>query len=164
MVAEKNYLKQILTDAGVSGTIHESVKTLKNCDSVHVAAVFRMGETFTRSGSKKIYIDQDGQRKQRRCLFDRITVLKVCIADSNEEKVENTLTQFLKRVSKGVPVDANWVDIRIGDVDWVDEGDSILRSKAAIEFEVTFTGGIYVDVDLQKVRIGEIEPVQRKGI
>lgn len=42
-------------------------------------------------------------------------------------------------------------------MDWIEEGDSILRSKIAVEFDVTLTGGIYEDTDLKKVGIGMIE-------
>lgn len=79
------------------------------------------------------------------------------IADSDEEKVDTILTNFMKKIGKGLPVDRNWVEINVGDVDWIEEGDSILRSKIAVEFDVTLTGGIYEDTDLKKVGIGMIE-------
>lgn len=49
----------------------------------------------------------------------RITTLHVVIADSNEEKVDAILTNFMKNIGKGVPVDRNWVEINVGDVDWI---------------------------------------------
>lgn len=157
MKEERDYLVRALKAAGVHGKIHESMKTLKNCNEVHVGAVLRTGESFTRSGSKKKYADQSGQRKQRNRLFVRTTSLHVVIADTDEEKVETMLTGFLKAISKGFAVDGNWVGIEIGDADWVEEGDSILRSKIAVEFDVTLTGGIYADTDIVEAKVGSID-------
>lgn len=157
MKAERDFLVQALTEAGVRGKIHESIKSLKNCNEVHVGAVLRTGESFARSGSKKRYTDQSGQRKQRNKLFTRTTTLHVVIADTDEEKVERTLTNFLKHISKGLEVDRNWVDIEIGEADWVEKEDSILKSKIAVEFDVTLTGGIYTDTDIVIAEIGSIE-------
>ena len=156
MKEERDYLVGVLKKAGIRSTVHDSLKSLKNCNETHVGAVLRVKETFARSGSKKIY-GEEGQRKQRKKLHVRITTLHVVIADSNEEKVDATLTNFMKNIGKGVPVDRNWVEINVGDVDWIEEGDSILKSKIAVEFDVTLTGGIYEDTDLKKVEVGQIE-------
>lgn len=163
MKEERDFLIQKLQEAGVRGKIHGSMKALKNCSEVHVGAVLRNGEEFARSGSKRRYVDQQGQRKQRNRLFDRITHLHVIIADTSEEKVEEILTEFLVRITKGFPVDRNWVNIEIGDADWVEEGDSILKSKIAVEFDVTLTGGIYVDVDPVMARVDKIRAGKEGG-
>lgn len=157
MKAERDFLVQKLKDAGLHGKIHESMKSLKNCNEVHVGAVLRTEENFTRSGSKKRYTDQQGQRKQRNKLFERITKLHVVIADTDEAKVEKILINFLKDISKGLEVDGNWVDIEIGEADWVERDDSILKSKIAVEFDVTLTGGIYTDIDVIAGKIGNLE-------
>lgn len=156
MKEERDFLVQALKDAGVRGKIHESMKSLKNCNEVHVGAVLRTGESFVRSGSKKRYTDQAGQRKQRNKLFTRTTGLHVVIADTDETKVETILKKFLTAISKGLGVDGNWVDIEIGEADWVEGDDSILKSKIAVEFDVTLTGGIYTDTDIAEGKIGNI--------
>lgn len=156
MLAEKNFLMDKLTESGIKTKVQTSLKQLKNCNDTHIGAVLRIKESFSRSGSKKRYTDKEGQRKQRNCLFERKTVLKVVIADSKEEKVEDVLSTFLTKIGKGLVENQNWVDLEIGEVDWIDEGDSILKSKIAIEFEITFTGGIYVDVPLKQVDLGKI--------
>ena len=156
MKVHRDFLVKTLKDAGVKGKIHESMKSLKNCNEIHVGAVLRIGEKFSRSGSKKKYTDQEGQRKQRNRLFDRTTTLHVVIADSDEDKVEDILTKFLKQIAKGLEVDGNWVGIELGDADWVEGDDSILKSKIAVEFDVTLTGGVYTDIDLKGVNIGSI--------
>lgn len=156
MKIERDFLVQTLKEAGIHGKIHESMKSLKNCNEVHVGAVLRTGEGFTRSGSKRKFTDQEGQRKQRNKLFVRTTSLHVVIADTSEEKVEEILTKFLKRIAKGLEVDGNWVDIEIGEADWVEGDDSILKSKIAVEFDVTLTGGVYTDTDIITTTVGNI--------
>lgn len=94
MKKERDFIIQALRDAGIRGKIHESMKSLKNCNEVHLGAVLRTGESFVRSGSKKRYTDQQGQRKQRNRLFERKTNLHVVIADTDETKVEGILTLF----------------------------------------------------------------------
>ena len=79
--------------------------------------------------------------------------MHVVIADTTDEKVEAILEKFLCNIKKGIAVDGNWVDIEIGELDWVDEKDSILKAKVAVQFDVTITGGIYADYVLKKVAI-----------
>lgn len=157
MKKERDFLVGILKESGIHGKVHESMKSLRNCNETHVCAVLRATESFGRSGSKKRFTDQQGQRKQRNKLFERITNLHVVIADSSEEKVEEIIEKFLKKISKGLSVDDNWVDIEIGEADWVESDDSILKSKIAVEFDVTLTGGIYTDTDIKRVSIGRID-------
>ena len=88
MVKERNYLIETLKSSGIKSQVYTNMKKLKAGNEVHVGAVLRNGETFARSGSKKTYIDQEGQRKRRVKLWDRSTSLHVVIADTSEEKVE----------------------------------------------------------------------------
>lgn len=157
MVAEKNYLIDKLKVAGVRGTMHTTMKSLKNCNLSHVGAVLRMNEEFTHSGSKKIYGDQEGRQRMRRKLFDRKTSLRVVIADSDEAKCEAILERFLKEVGKGLCVDGNWVGLEVKDVEWLEDEDSILKAKIATQFVVEFTGGIYQDNDMKQLKLEEIE-------
>lgn len=150
MKEERDFLVRVLKESGVKGRIHESMKSVRNCNETHMGAVLRMGEEFSRSSSKRRYTDQEGHRKQRNRLYERTTTLHVIIADSDEQKVENILTSFLKQLSKGFAVDGNWVDVEISEADWVEGNDSILKSKIAVEFDVVLRGGIYTETDILK--------------
>ncbi len=156
MVAETDYLIKILEESGIRSKVYTSFKKLKQGNELQVAAVLRNGEVFERSGSKKTYTDQQGQRKRRAKLWDRTTSVNVVIADTTEAKVEGILEEFLRRIRKGIEVDRNWTDIEIGDVDWVEEEDSILKAKVAVQFEVILRSGIYEDRDLKQMEIGTI--------
>ena len=65
MVKERNYLIETLKNSGIKSQVYTNMKKLKAGNEVHVGAVLRNAETFARSGSKKTYIDQEGQRKRR---------------------------------------------------------------------------------------------------
>lgn len=157
MVIEKNYLIKTLKESGIKSQVYTNMKKLKQGNEPHVGAVLRNGETFTRSGSKKVYTDQEGRRKRRVKLWNRSTSLHVVIADTSEEKVEEILENFLVSLKKGLDVNGNWVNIEVGDADWVEDGDSILKAKVAVQFDVTFEGGIYQDRKIQPMEIGSIE-------
>ena len=89
-------------------------------------------------------------------LWDRSTSLHIVIADTSEEKVEEILENFLRNLKKGIDVDGNWVNIVVGEADWVEEGDSILKAKVAVQFDITFEGGIYQDRDIKPMDIGSV--------
>ena len=164
MVAEtREYIIQILKESGIRSQVYTTMKKLKQGNESHVGAVLQSSDTFNRSGSKKTYTDQEGQRKRRVKLWDRITVLHVVIADTSEERVETILETFLRKLKKGIPVDGNWVNIIIGDVDWVEEGDSILKAKVAVQFDITFEGGIYEDREMKEMKIGSVRKGSQSG-
>ncbi len=148
MVAERQYLIDALKKSGIKSQVYTTMKKLKAANEPHLAAVLQSGEEFERSGSKRNFVDQEGRRKRRTKLWSRDTKLHVVIADTTDEKVEEILTRFLTIIDKGLAVDRNWVNIVIGKADWVEEGDSILKAKVAVQFDVTFEGGIYKDSEL----------------
>lgn len=123
MVKERNYIVETLKNSGIKSQVYTNMKKLKQGNEVHVGAVLRNGETFTRSGSKRKFVDQEGRQKRRVKLWDRNTSLHVVIADTSEEKVEEILEEFLRNLKKGIDVDGNWVNIVVGEADWVEEGD-----------------------------------------
>ena len=156
MVKERNYIAETLKGSGIKSQVYTNMKKLKQGNEVHVGAVLRNGETFTRSGSKRKFVDQEGRRKRRVKLWDRNTSLHVVIADTSEEKVEEILESFLRNLKKGIDVDGNWVNIVVGEADWVEEGDSILKAKMAVQFDITFEGGIYEDRNIKPMDIGSV--------
>lgn len=157
MIVEKNYIIETLKSSGIKSQVYTAMKKLKQGNEVHVAAVLRNGETFTRSGSKRRFMDQEGRQKRRVKLWNRSTSFHVVIADTSEEAVEGILENFLRNLKKGIAVDGNWLNIVVGEVDWVEESDSILKAKVAAQFDVTFEGGIYEDRDIKSMDIGSVE-------
>ena len=153
MRQEKTYLVKTLKEAGAGNSIFTSFKRVEMSHDIKLAGVTVSGETLVRSGSKIKYMDAEGRRKSRHKLWDRITKMRVVIADSSDEKVEEVLEKFLRIVGKGLEIDQNWVTLEVGELDWVDEKDSILKAKVAVQFDVTFTGGIYEDYSMKPMGI-----------
>lgn len=145
MKKEKDYLIAKLKESGIKSQVYTTMKKLKQANESHLGAVLRNGETLARSGSKRNFVDQEGQRKRRVKLWSRDTKLRVIIADASEDKCEEIFEKFLRLIGKGMEDDGNWVNIVVGEADWVEEGDSVLKAKIAVQFDVTFEGGIYAD-------------------
>ncbi len=160
MRKEKEYLVDKLKKAGVKGSIFTSLKKMEMSHDLQMAGVMVSGEVLTRSGSKVKYVDEEGRRRSRHKIWKRATKLHVVIGDTTDERVETVLEKFLRIIGKGMVVDQNWVDIEIGELDWVDEKDSILKAKVAVQFDVTFTGGIYTDHLLKTAEINIIQEVE----
>lgn len=162
MLAEKEYLKEKLKEAGIRSTIHTSMKGLERCSESHLGAVLVEKESFTRDKGRKRY--RDGEKAmQRKTLFIRETLFTVVIGDSSESKCEAVLSEFLARIGEGFADNGNWVDIEAGEADWVPEGDSILRAKMACQLAVTCRGRICVDSPLVKAGLGDIEAAVKTG-
>lgn len=154
MKAEKEYLIAHLKEAGIKSQVYTSLKKMKLAGEPHLGAVLTNGETFTRSSSTKNY--QRGQKKRAK-MFDRTTSFRVVIADINEERCEEILASFLSALDRGIPVNGNWEALEVGTADWVEEGDSILKAKIAVQINIDFIGGIYQDRTLKAVGLGEIK-------
>jgi len=157
MKEEKEFLVRLLKEAGVRSNVYTAMKKLKMANEMHLGAVLAANETFMRSKSKKAYLDQEGNRKNRHKEWDRSTELKVVIAASDEERCEGILNKFLLLLPKGIYIDGNWASIEMGEADWVEEGDSVLKSKMAVEFSVTFRGGVYRDETMQFLNVGKVQ-------
>ena len=49
------------------------------------------------------------------------------------------------------------MDIEIGQVEWVEKEDSILKANIACQIPITFHGGIYRDTRKNTAAIGDIQ-------
>lgn len=163
MYAEsKQYLINKLREAGLKSKPYTTEKALKKSMESHLGAVLFDSETFSRNGSKKHYKDQEGARKKRRKVFDRTTAFTVILGDYNDESVEIMLENFLASLDTGIYVKENFVPIEVESADWVDEDDSILKAKVAVQVKINFLGGIYKDTGFARVKELEVESVERK--
>ncbi len=157
----KEYLEQKLKESGVKSKVFKTLKDMKASGATHLGAVLFEDEKFEKDGSKKIYVEEDGTKVKRVKKFRRITKLSVVIGDYDETKCETTFNNFLKLIDEGIDDgEGNFVEIRILDCDWVDDKDSILRSKIAVQLMIEFVGGVYEDVSFVKVNEIEITDVE----
>lgn len=151
-MTKQKYLKEVLRMSGVKGQIHCSLKELKHENGIHYAGILRCTDSPDRAKSRKTFVDQKDSMAVRRKYFNMTTHYNVVIADQNEAMLETIVEAFLVNLGKGYDDgDGNWVGVEAGDVDWVDEEDSVLKSKLAVEIPVTFTYGIYRDSKAERL-------------
>lgn len=156
MRREKEYLKECLIRAGIKNEVITTWKTLQTRMDSHVGAILREGQTITRNGSKRKYEDQSGVRCVRTKVYDVDTSFKVVIGEYTEEECERLFLAFLDELGKGTHIEGNYVDIEIGQVEWVEKDDSILKARIACQIPITFHGGIYKDVEKRNVPMDAI--------
>lgn len=151
-MTKQGYLTDILRKSGMKGQIHTSLKSMKHEGGVYYAGILRCTDAPVRAKSRKTFRDQEDSMAIRRKHYDVTTVYNVVIAEQNEERLEQILEEFLVNLDKGFDDGAgNWVGLRVGEVDWVDEEDCVLKSKIAVEIPITFTYGIYRDVKAEQL-------------
>lgn len=146
MFAEcRNYLMNKLKDSGIHMEPVTSMKALRLYGDSHLAAVLFEEESINRCGSKSIYKDQTGASKQRKKIFNRELTFTVVIGEYDPEKAGAIYEEFLKNIGRGFYIDGNFVSLEPLEAEWVENADSILKAKIAIQLRVTFYGGIYAD-------------------
>lgn len=152
----RNYLITKLKEAGVRTQPFTSMKKLRTTQESHVGAVLFDEETFERNGSKTIYIDKEGDRKKRRKVFVRSLHFDVIIGEYTEDKLSEIFDKFLSSLDRGLMIDGNYVEIEPEKADWVDDDDSILKAKIAVQLKIKFIGGTYKDSGFARVKEVEI--------
>lgn len=146
----RNMLKENLKKAGFKEKqIYTSKKRLALCNESRVAAVLFEDDTLTKNRSKRIY-QSDGERHKRRRKYDRDISFSIAIGEYEIEKVEEIYNKFLEELPEGIYVDGNYVEIIPSTADWMDDEDTILKAKCAVQITITCKGGVYKDTDFAK--------------
>lgn len=157
MIREREYLIKKLKEAGIKSQVYTSMKKLKMAGEMHLGAILHNGDTFERTRKKRIFFSDTGEKMCRTTYLLRNSSFNVVISDPDELKCEEILNTFLDLIGKGLYVDDNWVEIEIGEADWVEKDDSILKAKIAVQIELTFQGiRTYKDESVKNMNIGKI--------
>jgi hypothetical protein len=152
-----DYLTTKLKEAGIKGKIRTTEKEMKLCQDSHVGAVLFEKEEFERSGSKKVYSEGDDKKKRTK-IFDRRSYFSVTIGEYSIGKCEAIFLKFMESLDRGfLDEKGNYIYLEIEGAEWVDEKDSILRSKMAVQMLIRFDGGIYKDSIYGKLQDASIE-------
>lgn len=157
----KDYLLDAIKAAGIKTNPYTSVAALSKCVDSRVGAVLFVSGSPERDGSKTYYTDQD-HRKKRRKVFSRRLTFKVIIGGYGDEEVETIYENLLSHLDAGIYIDGNYTELNVGDEDWVEKDDSILRAKVAVEVEITFDGGLYKDTGFAQVADVTIDSVEKE--
>lgn len=141
----KDYLEGKLNAIGLNGKIYKSLKELKQFSGAELGAILPGEESFKRNGARS-YVEKDDIRYIRKKVYDRSTNIVVVISGKDDVATDGLMVQFISLLDKGIDdTKGNWVEIECLKGDWVEEMDSILRNKIAVQLLVTFKGGIYID-------------------
>lgn len=162
----KEYLVLKLKEAGLKTQPYTSLKKLRNTQESHIGAVLFDEESFTRNGSKTIFRDERGDRKKRRKVFDRNLTFDVIIGGYTQDEAEGLFESFLICLDKGLMIKGNYVHVEPETAEWVDEEDSILKAKVAVQLKVKFEGGIYKDtgfIAVKDVAIDSVEIIRKEN-
>lgn len=157
----RDALKECLKHCGATGNIHTSTKKLKASGESRVFAVLFEDDALSKNKSKRVYMDSAGKHKRRR-KFDRSLTFSVVIGEYNIEKVQELYDRFLEEIPDGIYVDDNYVYIEPTVADWMDDEDTIIRAKCAVQVKVVCKGGVYKDTDFAQIS-GVEGTVNRKG-
>jgi hypothetical protein len=164
MIVEcKNYLKNKLKAAGIKTNIFEEQKKLKNNQEQHTAAVLIEKEEIEKSGKIKVYTDEQTSKRQKRTeKFSRIVYFIVVIGDYDLAACATIYEKFISLLDNGLYINGNFTDMSIEEIDWVDEDDSILKSKITVQMLFKFEGGIFEDTEFKHINLenvtAEVEP------
>lgn len=146
----REYLAQKLQQAGIKSKVHTSMKKLKASQESHIGAVLFEGDSFVREFGKRIYHDDAGKHRRRK-QFTRETSFVVIIGEYEQDVCEGIFERFMLSLDRGIPIDGNFTTIEPGEADWVDDEDSLLKSKIAVQLKIKFVGGLYRDSDFAQI-------------
>ncbi|PHS34902.1 MAG: SON protein [Alkaliphilus sp.] len=151
------YLKEKLVQAGIKGMIRTTEKEVNLCRDSHIGAVLFEKEKFERADSKKVYYEGIAKKKRTKT-FDRQAYYSVTIGEYSISKCEEIFLKFMESLDRGLlDLRGNYIYIEVEGAAWVDEKDSILRSKMAVQILISFRGGIYRDVTYKKLQDVSVE-------
>lgn len=151
----RDALKECLKQCGATGTIHTSRKKLRTSGESRVFAVLFEDDGLAKNKSRRIYTDDGGKHKRRK-KFDRNLTFSIVIGEYDIEKVQELYDSFLENIPDGIYVKGNYVDMEPTVADWMDDEDTIIRAKCAVQVKVVCRGGVYKDTDYAKADDVEI--------
>ena len=86
----------------------------------------------------------------------------IVIGEYSIDKVQEIYDAFIKELPAGIYVKGNYVDIEPKQADWLDDEDSILKAKCAVQLKVVCTGGVYNDIEFTTANDVEIKIKKEK--
>ena len=162
----RDALMECLRQCGATGNIHTSRKRLQASGESRVFAILSEDDGLAKNKNRRIYADAGGKHKRRQ-KFERSLTFSVVIGEYSIEKVQELYDRFLHHIPPGIYVDGNYVDIEPTIADWMDDEDTIIRAKCAVQVKVVCKGGVYQDTDFAKLNDTDItaerKPANKKS-
>lgn len=158
----REYLMNHLKESGIKRGVHTSLKKLRDSMESHIGAVLYDKEEIVKNRCKRVEISADRKVKERK-LYDRNITFDVVIGEYTQDKAEAIFEKFMSGLADGLKVNGSYVPIEIDEIEWVDEDDSILKAKIAVQFKVRFLGGIYKETGYGKIKEVSVRSVEKEG-
>lgn len=153
----RDYLLEKLKEANPKAPVFTEQKKLRANDEKRMAATLIDKEEIKKSGRMKIYKDEITQKDKKRTeKFSRNIYFIVIIGDYSLDDCAVKYEKFISSLDKGLYVDGNWTDMSIEKIDWVDEEDSILKSKITVQMVFKFSGGVFNDTGFKQINIDNV--------
>lgn len=147
----EKYLEELLLQAGMNSEICKSIQELKNYAGSYVGGVVLDKDHFEVERKNKVYIEK-GVQKKRIKKFNRTTEFLVIIGEHTSQACDEIFAKFLSLIDKGIyDLEGNYVEIEIGEAEWLRDKDSILVSSVVVQVGISFKGGIYKDFEYKSV-------------
>lgn len=163
MVKEcKEYLINKLKESGIKNKPFTTMKELKQFQDSHVGAVLFEKDEFEKEMRKAIFTDENGIKHKKRKTLKRTTLFSVIIGEYTQDKCEEIFDNFMKSLDQGINIDNAYVEINPQKADWVDEKDSVLKAKVAVQVVIEFEGGIYKDSGYKRINNIDFE-ISKEG-
>lgn len=147
----RQYLKDKLKDAGIKTKIITTMKELKITQENHLGAVLFESDDFEKSIKKRQFINGNGDKQKRTQKLERKTQFTVIIGEYSMEKCENIFDKFMELLDSGLYINGNYVELNLKKSDWVEDKDSIVKSKVASQILIEFVGGVYKDTGFKPI-------------
>lgn len=152
----RNHLITLLKESGIKVEPYKSRKHMKTSSGFHMGAVLFEREVLEKDLQKRIYMDTEGKKKRRK-MYKREVIFRVVIGENEIGKVQDIYEIFLERLPSGIEVGKNYVEFVVAEADWLDDEDSIIKAKCAVQFMVHCIGGVYKDTSYKKYEDIKIE-------
>jgi len=143
-------LSLALKAAGIKTNIITTGKKLATNYDSHIGAVLFVKESLERDGSKKIYGERDDRKKRTR-IFKRTVTFNIIIGERDYNTTEAIYERFLSIIGSGFYLNGDYIYLEVEESDWVDEEDSILKAKVAVQVSINCVGGMYKDTEYTKI-------------
>lgn len=146
------YLEQrLLSVMGENTPCFTRLAELKISAASRVCSAIPDSDVITFSGANAYNLDTKTNDVK---LFDRVITVGVVIGERNTEALEPLFEAFLASLDESFVHAGHTVGITLGEAGWMDEKDSLIKAKLAVEIPIIFTGGIY-----RPKRHGKIETI-----
>lgn len=156
----REYLLSLLQQLELRGRIYTSMKELESSNAIEYGAVIFNSEELQRSTERRRF--QFEQKSVRRFkIFDRKINFIISFGSASETHTEEMYETFLRLLAQGITdKENNYIPIEVEKIEWLDEKDSILRSKLLVQMQLSFHAGLYKDKEIIRVKDVDLSPFE----